>query len=510
MVERPDSIEHQELTHSGEDGVVSGLVNENAVLLFSYSCRRRFLLSWTPNIHEVLGSREAEITREGNIFFRYAHPEDRFRLLPLLEESINEGTPYEATYRWTRPDTDQVRWLHCRAHVRQRDGEECLDGFIIDASKAEARICAPRRGPESADSVLGSLPISIVAIDKRFHVTLISGSPLHCTFGDPEFKLSSLKEGANFLMCFTSSESRGVFSEYSTQILEGIRPGYTFEVEQHGRVLSIEVLPNRHEGAVVGLVVVIFDATEHATLRRKVQSNQNDRGFLSLASGVAQHTHDNLHSVLSQLSSLLLHAENPDRVREIATTSLSLIRESTTLTQKLLNLSTSPLESLSFFDVNLVTMAAINRIGGLFFSERRIAVGFGSNVRAFGDESTLTTLTEAMIREMHKVTPEHGLLSVKTSKVTVHDDPSLGIPSGEYAKIILSNMERSPSRGRRDAIPLRGVSELMLQFGDLEGEISRHGGIILVDEFLDSRCSLSILLPSFDQRAKSMRSSAVG
>ena len=97
---------------------------------------------WSPECYEILGSKDFDGTMAG--FSKLIHPEDRDRIMQLVQQSIVDKVTYSAEFRALRPD-GQERWLSNlgRAFYDQQGAPTCMIGIAQDITQrklAEAEL----------------------------------------------------------------------------------------------------------------------------------------------------------------------------------------------------------------------------------------------------------------------------------------------------------------------------------------------------------------------------------
>ena len=159
----------EDLHWTGSD-LIDSLTTGAHLFLFAYSPEVQALVSWSANASAVLGLADSTIMRDGNLFLRHVHPDDRFLLMTDLENALAGKTHYRAAYRWIRPDTNEVRWLHCRASLVERDNQPLFEGTIIDLSDKITGPVSRVAGPDSLATVLDAFSTTVIVLDSELRV----------------------------------------------------------------------------------------------------------------------------------------------------------------------------------------------------------------------------------------------------------------------------------------------------------------------------------------------------
>lgn len=422
-------------------GLVGTLADRAGFFLFSYSPTLRSLLSWSSNAEGVLGVKDASIAREGNLFLRHVHPDDRFLLLTELEKALKGEAAYRATYRWVRPDNKEVRWLHCRASLTEQGGESLFEGVIIDLSAELTGSIGKLAGPDSISTILAAFPIMVFTLDRDLRLMRINRpSGAHSpTFGDTGFDTSQFKVGHSILDCFSDGHQRTHFQEVMNQILDGLLPSHSARVFQDNTVQSLEIVPISEQGAIEGLLCMMSDISEIVRLERQLADLQKAEGLRLLAAGVAHHFNNCLQSIIGQASVINSHPQDQQLAIQASQSIMETVNKASDLSRQLYVFEDTQRGSLTPIDVNLAVMAAANRIEDLFTSGFKVGVVFGNISRVAARQSELVEAVEAVLRNAKEAMAGRdngvGSFSIKTYEVQLRDFEVADLKAGAYAKI---------------------------------------------------------------------------
>ncbi len=217
------------------------------------------------NSQEVLGLSEAAIASHGAIFLAHVHPYDRFRIESLLERSLRGEFPYVATYRWTRPDTSEIRHLHARA-LLEPDGT-VFRGMLVDISSEVPGIRTdPDLGVTSSDP-FDMLGIDGAVLDLEFKLRGIfsHGTTPPLTFGLSDALTDQIQIGNSLPECFSSTSSQ----EYVHRILEQALElcGQAIIIEWPNLRASVRAI--LRDGVPSGVAISLLDVSYEQDLARE-------------------------------------------------------------------------------------------------------------------------------------------------------------------------------------------------------------------------------------------------
>lgn len=475
------------------------LIEHGGAFLFAYSPTAKALTSWTDNALDVLGVREVAITRDGNVFLRHVHPDDRFLIFNDLERAIAGASDYRVTYRWIRPDTDAVRWLHCRAGLVHRDGQPSFEGFIIDLSSEFAGTTGLSTGPDALPTVLAALPATVITLDRDARIVRVnrpSESDFPIDFGDPNFRFEQLAVGRSFLDGFVDDERRRTFIETLETIFAESAPRHLTRVSRAGGVFTLEIRPLAEQGAVVGALIVITDASALAALEQRVGELQLAEGLRTLATGVVHNFNNALQRIIGQAVLLSDHATDPVMVEQVSDAIIELAGRTGDLTRQLFAFEEDRRPEPVPIDLNVVTMAAVNRIKDLFSTGLKVSIAFGAGSTVLGHHEPLVSAIERAIRAMRDRTPRDCSLSIKTF------DGAGTLASTGAPEIVRIEMSEVSSGGSSFGPPIDAGT-----LDDIRTDFARYNGAVSLstDEFGRQRLAVELPLGNRAQEAVSLR-----
>ncbi len=430
------------------------------LLHFTYSISKNAILSCSPETETVLGIRLGALSLDGNIFLRHVHIDDRFRVMKLLEETLKNFTPYRATYRWVRPDTNELRILHCRGVVSEIEASilnhsysdkhrssRILSGIILDLTSEIGKGGRDEVSFQDPSFLLSTLPLFILEIDEDMRVSRLSRPvPTSLNFGIAGFDPSKCATGRPFFHAFAEGEARRTLEERFIEILQGKLPLYSFNSISPSAVYSISCVPLLVEGISSGIVVTAEDITAHHKLEESYQELKRNDSLRVLAAGAANNFNNSLQIILGHASSLSSQTHNPELVKQGANEIINVVKRASSLTQALLSIDTSSKRQLGSVDLNLATMSALTQIDEMFKGSARVSVVFGNPALVQAREDELIQAIGALLQNARRSMGEEGEVSIKTYQITISSGQIPDLQAGTYAKLKISYSHPATAR----------------------------------------------------------------
>jgi len=302
-------------------------LNSPGVLAFTYDPETSSVTRSTPNAHEVLGVPQQHLSIHGALFLAYVHPADRFSTEVLLDAALRNGTPYVATYRWIRPDTNEVRFIHCRAE-REPD-TRLFKGILLDITAETPKLRAGGDLAVGIGDLFRHLSLPGLALDQELTIRSITLEAHHPTLslGVPDLDYEKLRAGASLFDCARSNESRDLLRHTLEQLLAPDARPITFHEDGFETIAH----PLRADGIPHGIAIYTLDrrterrAVEQvAMLEHELRQIQDMRSFRPRIAAATQEIagygalitrHSRTNPLLAAISDSLLQS-----IRELAAT----------------------------------------------------------------------------------------------------------------------------------------------------------------------------------------------
>jgi CheY-like chemotaxis protein/PAS domain-containing protein len=471
---------------SGEPRFLNMLSERARCFLFSYSPKLKSLVAWSSNAKDILGVSDNEIVREGNLFMRHVHPEDRFRVLAALEQALRGECRYEITYRWIRPDVNELRWIHCRAALNTispsakgagptaatfsalglESDQVLLEGILMDVTQSDvAHLTEPKEDGEFSAESLAAMPALTFLIDRDLrlvklihpaapaseavhaaHQNTSNNSQLHYSqsrsplkrrfspiesfdFGDSMFEASDFVPGRLVLPAFGTETLRHHYARVFEQLLNGSLPSFHTRLQHVEPPLSLDLFPWKSGDTTIGIFGLVNDASNVVMLERQISDLRRAEGLRSLAAGVSHHINNVLQAIIGQATVMREHPEDRGLVERSAASISDLVTRASELTQQLFLFDDSPQGALQPIDLNLSVMAAVSAAEELFASPLEIQVSFGNPAAVLAKQQPLIDSIRELLRTAREHTVVYGTGLRSQSAHAPRRATSVGEPS---------------------------------------------------------------------------------
>lgn len=425
-----------------EPTLVHNLSKKTDLFVFIYSPQQKSLISWSDNAREVLGVKDSDILKDGNLFLRHVHPDDRFLLLTDLEKALKGKNNYRATYRWIRPDTNEIRWLHCRASLLE--GESIFEGMILDLTQEFTGSVGTIAGPDSITTILSAFSTMVFTVDRDLRLLRINRAKENqaFNFGDEKFKQENFRIGRPLLAGFVDQELKAIYQRILNEMLSAQRKTYRTRIENDQIVFNLEVAPLLENTDIIGLLFVVSEITESVKIERQLASLQRVEGLGLLAAGVAHNFNNSLQAILGHASVISRHSYDQDLVQKASQSILEVVSRASGLSRQLLSFDHSTTSATESLDLNLICMSALNKIPNLFNSGIRVSVAFGNPDIVLANQQELVQAIEAIIKNAIEQMGQSNFgsnLSVKTSVVSLKEFEIQDLKAGNFARVSISD-----------------------------------------------------------------------
>ena len=421
--------------------LIAALTDKSQHFFFVYCPEKRILISWSDNALEVLGVKDSAIARDANLFLRHAYPEDRFKLLTVLEQALKGFTPYRATYRWIRPDNNALSWLHCRASIQKSNGEILFMGSIVDLTQEFSSLETSTQEAENIRNVLDAIPSGVLILDNEFRIVRFNQvlSESKFDFGDQGFKHDQLKVGGEFLDCFSSKEKADAFISPLQELLEEELTEYLARLTFGDKTFSVTATLIRSNDSTLGIFLNIIDSTNTVSLEHKLENFQRKEGHVKLTEGVLHSISNALQGILGHAASIQNHPENKEVIQSSSNEILKIVEQASELTDELVNTTSGNNNNLPTADLNISTMAAVHRVEDLFSEGIKIALAFGPPISVSISKDVLVTLIEDILRITQRKLQEKKNIHLRTARVDISSEETVhGLRTGPYARLTFS------------------------------------------------------------------------
>jgi nitrogen-specific signal transduction histidine kinase len=419
--------------------VIKVLTSNVELFIFSYSPISKSLLTWSDNAEIVLGVKDSNIAKDGNLFLRHVHPDDRFLLMSDLENTLkNKSSIYRATYRWIRPDNKELRWLHCRACM---SSNETFEGIIVDLSPEFTGQVAKIAEPDSINAVLAAFPTMVFTVDAELRILRINrpAEMLFFNFGDNSFILDNFRIGRPLLDCFSNQFHRLEFKTILEELIEGKRSFHRQRVAIEDSIYNLEISPLVNSAVISGLLFIVSDVSEIISLEREIANLNKQEGLTRIAEGVAHNLNNSLQNIIAQASEILSAPNSLELVQKNSQGIIDTVQRSSELFKQLFAFDSQAKDLLIPVDINLASMTAANKLEKLFASNIKLSVAFGTPQPVLASQERLVQAIIEILKNAKESMPNGGTLSIRTYQVYLNDQEVPGLKAGSYAKLSISD-----------------------------------------------------------------------
>lgn len=449
---------------AGSKPLIELLASSAEFFIFSYSPQHRSLITWSENAQKILGVNDGRIARDGNLFLRHVHIDDRFQLLNDLELSLDGKAPFRATYRWIRPDRNEMRWLHCRAslntptQLNQQNLEPIFEGVIFDISDELAGPLKYFSGSDSLHGVLSAIPAIVVILDEDLRITRLSSPSKNASFnfGDPGFKHGQFRVGHKFTDCINEQNLLLQIQSIADLVLNTKSGKEGFRVIENGKNYQVDIFPHlaaaeqkslqegvEEKARVIGLVCLVTDISEIVQLETKVADLQRTESLRLLSAGVGHHFNNALQAIIGQASIINNHSDNINLVQDASDSIIKSSLKASELTRQLFSSIENNSEQLCPVDPNLALSEATNKVKDLFNSGFKVSFILGQIPSVLSTQVSLCSAFEAVLTNardaiIKKQSHLHHL-SILTYSVELEENEVDKLSKGTYAKIAISD-----------------------------------------------------------------------
>ena len=285
--------------------------------------------TWSSGIYNIFGLSPDEADVDRTRLEQMIHPDDLPRIYASYEQAMRTRTPYEVTYRITRPD-GQLRYLHAVCLHDQGAGDEAVRtlGILRDVTDEKAAEQARHQAERDRAVVLECASESFMYLDpelrvrwaNRMAVTDDDVTGQHCyavRFGRsapcPQCPaLKSMRDG-------------------KVHFYEGRTPAGAYWQSHTSPVFD-------EHGAMTGVVECVTDITEKKMLEAERVQAEKLRALGELAGGIAHDFNNQLIGITGYARLLRQNPDSSDRQRYLDRI-LTASQRSVDLVQKLLAFS---------------------------------------------------------------------------------------------------------------------------------------------------------------------------
>jgi two-component system cell cycle sensor histidine kinase/response regulator CckA len=475
----------------------------------------------SPQVNTILGYRPEECLKDPHFWWDHLNPEDH--PIALLEDSWEEGRPFQVEYRMRRQDGREV-WLRDEAVIvlDPITGKRLTRGMLIDITDRKRADEALRQSEERYRAFVEQSSEGIFRMEYYPPVPANLPIPEQLAMGMKNGYLAECNDAlakmygrasAKELMGKPLSEFLVLNDPVTRQFMEDfIRAGYQ-TTDQESREMDAQGVKRIFRNTMAGLVVdgywvrtwgISRDVTERMHLEEQLRNAQQMEAIGRLAGGVA-HDFNNILSIIMGHGELLLAAEGTD---ERGRNGLEQIRRAAdraaSLTQQLLAFSRKQVLQPKVLDLN-ESVADVQKMLSRVIGEdiELVASLHPSLVSVKADPGQVEQVLMNLAVNARDAMPHGGKLMMETANV--EDDAELArdleLAPGRYAVLKVTD-----SGHGMDAVTLSHIFEPFfttkpmgkgtgLGLATVYGIVKQSGGSIHVESQVGRGTTFRIYLP---------------
>ena len=485
------------------------LVPLSGVLTFAHSVPRRLLVRYSSNIEQILGADIGLLVRDANFVLRYLHTDDRFQVLSDLERTLRDGTLFSRTYRWIRPATNTLCWLHCTAAVAEKGphDEQLLEGLILDCTPLLSAFQAESLPLERLGVTLSRAPWGLLILDDSAHIVQNNlWQPEAMEALETAYDYSALDLGRWWPGFFRNEAERAEIEQVLREIIEGAREGWKKRLSAGVEALQCTIIPVHSNGVVRGAAVMLADSTREAALDTELDRLRKNEAMHILSAHAAHYFNNNLQSMYGHAAAMRMHPENRALIEQASAALMELIKRSSDLTRQMLTLEEPSEQAPSALDINYIMMSALNKVPLMFASGYKVSVTFGHPPLVLAGEGELSSALTELCKLIQKTLTDGDEFIIYTSRASERDASSLGHSEAGYVNLHLGIR----SAAETHCAPLRDLAQpglpgshgidpgrcMLAECRVLGTVVLKLGGAVVLEKEEPRETAIEIFLPA--------------
>lgn len=410
--------------------------------------------------------------------------------------------------RFLRKDgSDFWGFVSCRRLERPDGGLRALVGIIADitdSKKMEEQLYLVKQDWEETFNTITDM---ITVHDKDFNI-IRANKAAEQILGLPFLDMTKAK-------CYEYYHGTGCPPEGcpSCQVLKTSAPSTSELYEPHlKKFIEIRAIPRLDKNnALVGLIHVVRDITEHKKLEDQFRQAQKMEAIGQLSGGIAHDFNNILSAIMGYGHLLLMKLADNDPLRSNVDQILEASDRAATLTRSLLAFSRKQTISLKLIELNGFILKFEKFLLRLIREDIEFkTVCSAGDITVMADAGQLEQVLMNLVANARDAMPEAGKLTIRTDLVHIEDEfmtlDGHGKP-GEYALVTVSDTGSGMDKETQQKIfePFFTTKEqgkgTGLGLSMVYGIIKQHAGYITVYSEPGQGTTFKIYLPAVRSHA---------
>lgn len=401
-------------------------------------------LDWSEETCRLFGISRNEFTGTFEDFFSRVLPEDRPKLLSILQAADASGGLIEVEYRIRRPD-GVIRWMYERGDVEHDASGRPIRrlGMVMDITERKAAEEALRTSEERFRLLSRATHDAVWTLDLRSN-RLTWNEGYKALFGYPEDEIPFVKDSLCESRLHPEDAPR-VLSSLQAAITQG---GDTWVSEYrylrkdgtYAYVMNRAYILRDETGHAVQVIGGITDLTEKKALEERLLQSQKMEAVGLLAGGVA-HDFNNLLTVILGYTEVLLSMTPPDAAPWTMLSDIQkAAQQAASLTRQLLAFGRRQVLMPQVLDLNASIRGIETMLRRLVGEDIVLSLQLTPHLEPVKvDPGQLEQILINLTMNARDAMREGGQLTIETGAVGLPADNPQGVPAGRYVWLSLTD-----------------------------------------------------------------------
>lgn len=401
-------------------------------------------LDWSEETCRLFGISRDEFTGTFDDFFSRVLPEDRPKLLRILQTADAKGGLIEVEYRIRRPD-GVIRWMYERGDVEHDANGRPLRrlGMVMDITERKAVEEALRTSEERFRLLSRATHDAVWNLDLRNNrITWNEG--YKTLFGYQDHEIPLVKDS----LCESRlhpEDTQRVLSSLQAAIAQGedtwvSEYRYLRKDGTYAYVMNRAYILRDEQGRAVQVIGGITDLTEKKALQERLLHSQKMEAVGLLAGGVA-HDFNNLLTVILGYTEVLLTMTTPEAAQWTMLSDIQkAAQQAASLTRQLLAFGRRQVLMPQVLDLNASIRGIETMLRRLVGEDIVLSLQLTPHLEPVKvDPGQLEQILINLTMNARDAMPEGGRLTIETGALDLSADNPQGVPAGRYLSLSLTD-----------------------------------------------------------------------